>query len=125
MRVLTYNLSRDHESEDCFFAESLARLQPMKPLDQNEAVFVGSNQNGSLLSDLQNTLGDFLNHLGFESFPLLHRNVNLVDWEFFRFEHSFYSIVAQPNPKQQASQLKSVQTKLLGQATADIGGVSV
>ena len=74
----------------------------MKSLDQNEAVFVGPNENRSLLSDFQNTLRDFLNQLRFESFPPLHRNVNLVDWEAFRFEHSVYSVVTQPNPKHQA-----------------------
>ena len=74
----------------------------MKSLDQNEAVFVGPNENGSLLSDFQNTLRDFLNQLRFKSFPPLHRNVNLVDWEAFRFEHSVYSLVTQPNPKHQA-----------------------
>jgi hypothetical protein len=71
----------------------------MKSLDQNEAVFVGANENGSLLSDFQNTLRDFLNQLRLESFPPLHRNVNLVDREAFRFEHSVYSLVTQPNPK--------------------------
>jgi hypothetical protein len=43
-----------------------------------------------------------LNQLRFKSFPPLHRNVNLVDWEAFRFEHSVYSLVTQPNPKHQA-----------------------
>ena len=57
------NLSRDQESDDCVLAKSLARFQPMKSLDQNEAVFVGPNQNGSLLSGFQNALRDFLNHL--------------------------------------------------------------
>ena len=74
----------------------------MKPLDQNEAILVGPNQDGCLLSDFQNALRDFLDHLKFERFPPLHRNVNLVDWEAFRFEHSFYSVAIQFNRKHQA-----------------------
>ena len=96
------NLSRDQESDDCFFTKSFARLQPMKPLDQNEAVFVRPNENWSLLSDFQDTLRDFLNHFRIESFPPLHGNVDLVDWVAFRFEHSFYSVVTEPHPKHQA-----------------------
>jgi hypothetical protein len=69
----------------------------MKSLDQNKATFVGSNVNGSLLSDFQNTFRDLLDYLGFERLPPLHRNVNLVDWEAFRLEHSFYSGAIQPN----------------------------
>ena len=98
----------------------------MKPLDQNEAVFVGSNENGSLLSDFQNTLRDFLNHLRFESFPPLHRNVNLVDWESFRFEHSFYSVVAQPNPKHQAPALMALRAGTsTRRANGDIGNLDI
>src|SRR6476660_2564714 len=98
------NLSRDQEPDDCFFAKSLACFQSVKSLDQNESVFVGPNENGSLLSDFQDTLRDFLNQFRFKSFPPLHRNVNLVDWEVFRFdEHSVYSLVTQPNPKHQAT----------------------
>jgi len=91
------NLSRDQESHDCFFAKSLARFQSMKSLDQYEAVFVGPNENGILLSNFQNTLRDFLNHLRFKSLPPLHRNVNLVNREAFRFDHSFYSVVTRPD----------------------------
>ena len=87
------NISRDQASDDCFLAKCFARFQPMKPLDQNEAIIVKSNENWSLLSDFQNALRDFLNHIRFESFPPLHGNVNLVDWKAFRFEHSFYSAV--------------------------------
>ena len=96
------HLSRDQQSDDCSFPKCLARFQPMKPLDQNEAVLVRPNKNWSLLSDFQNTLRDFLNHFRFESFPPLHGNVDLVDWEAFRFEHSFYSVVTEPHPKHQA-----------------------
>src|SRR5947199_9841397 len=82
----------------------------MKSLDQNEAVFVGPNENGSLLSDFQSTLRDFLNHLGSNSFPPLHRHVNLVDGEAFRFEHSFYSVVTQPDPRHQAPTTMALRT---------------
>jgi hypothetical protein len=68
----------------------------MQSLDQNEAVFVGPNENGSLLSDFQNTFRDFLNQLRLESFLPLHGNVDLVDGEAFRFGHSFYSVVTKP-----------------------------
>src|SRR6267154_5456254 len=90
------HLSRNQQSDDCSFPERFARFQPMKPLDQDEAVFVRSNKNWSLLSDCQNTLRDFLNHFRFESFPPLYGNVDLVDWEAFRFGHSFYSVVTKP-----------------------------
>src|SRR5450756_1089016 len=95
-------LGRDQQTEDGAFPERLARLQPMQPLDQNEAVLVGSNENWRLLSDFQNTRRDFLNHFGFEIFPPLHGNVDLVDWEAFRFEHGFSSAVTAPHPKHQA-----------------------
>src|SRR5438132_14299434 len=64
----------------------------MKPLDQNEAVFVRPNKDWSLLTDFQNTLSDFFNHFRLESFSPLHGNVDLVDWKAFRFGHSFYSL---------------------------------
>ncbi len=90
------HLSRDQQSDDCSFPKRFARFQPMKPLDQNEAVLVRPNKNWSLLPDFQNTRRDFLNHFRFESFPPLHGNVDLVDWEAFRFVHSFYSVVTEP-----------------------------
>ena len=68
----------------------------MQSLDQNEAAFVGPNDNGILLSDFQNALRDFLNPLRAESFLPFHGNVNLVDREAFRFGHSFYSVVTNP-----------------------------
>src|SRR5947209_1245140 len=68
----------------------------MQPLDQNEAVLVRPNENGSLLSDLQNTFGDFLNEIRLESFLPLHGNVDLVDWKAFRLGHSFDSVVTEP-----------------------------
>jgi len=43
----------------------------MKPLDQNEAVFVGPNQNRILLPDFQNAFRDFLGQLGFKRLPPL------------------------------------------------------
>jgi len=95
-------LGRDQQSDDGSFPKRFARFQPMKPLDQNEAVFVGPNKNWSLLSDFQNTLGDLLNQFRLESFPPLHGNVDLVDWEAFRFGHSFYS-VSRPSPIQSAT----------------------
>jgi hypothetical protein len=90
------HLSRDQQSDDCSFPKRFARFQPMKPLDQNEAVFVRPHKNWSLLPDFQNTRRDFLNHFRFESFPPLHGNVDLVDREAFRFVHSFYSVVTEP-----------------------------
>src|ERR1700719_1992122 len=96
------HLSRDQQSDDCSFPKCFARFQPMKPLDQNEAVFVRPNENWRLLSDFENTLRDFLNHFRFESLPPLHGNVDLVDWEAFRFEHSFSSVVTEPHPRRRA-----------------------
>jgi len=90
------HLGRDQQPDDGPFPERLARFQPMQPLDQNEAVFVRPNENWSLLSDVQNARRDFLNHFGFESFSPFHGNVDLVDWEAFRFEHSFSSVVVRP-----------------------------
>jgi hypothetical protein len=92
------NLGRDQEPDDCFFAKSLAGFEPVQSLDENEAVFVGPNDNGSLLSDFQNTFRDFLNELRLESFLSLHGNVNLGDWEAFRFGHSLYSVATEPHP---------------------------
>src|SRR6266705_4327297 len=97
MHPLMRNLGRDQESHDCRFAKRLARFKPMKSLDQNKAAFVGSNVNGRLLSNFQNTFRDLLDDFGVERLPPLHRNVNLVDWEAFRLEHSFYSVAIQPN----------------------------
>src|SRR6266700_3898086 len=97
------HLGRDQQSDDSSLPERPARFQPMKPLDQNEAVFVRPNKNRSLLSDFQNTLRDFLNQFRLESFPPLHGNVDLVDREAFRFEHSFSSVVTKPRPKHQAA----------------------
>src|SRR5260221_4331565 len=91
MHPLMHSLGRDQQSHDCYFAKRFARLQPMKALYQNKAVLVGSNVNGSLLPNFQNTFRDLLDDLGVERLSPLHRNVNLVDWEPFRFEHSFYS----------------------------------
>ena len=79
MWLLMRGLSGDQAPDNCLFAKSLARFQPMKPLDQNKAVFIGSNENGGYLSNFQNTLRDFVNYLRVETFPPLHRNVNLVD----------------------------------------------
>src|SRR3981189_3307448 len=87
-----YDLGRDQESDDRFFAKSLARFQPMNSLNQNEAVFVAPNENGSLLSNVQNALRDLPNHLWLKSFSPLHRHINLVDGDGFRFKHSFYSL---------------------------------
>ena len=42
----------------------------MQSLDQNEAVFVGPNQNGILLSDFQNALRDFRTRSGMRAFFL-------------------------------------------------------
>ena len=74
-------------------------------LDKEDAqvIFVGPNQNWSLLSDFQNARRDFLNQFGSEGFPPLHGNVDLVDWEAFRFEHSFSSVVTEPHPKHQTA----------------------
>ena len=55
------------------------------------------NKNRGLLSDFQNTLRDFLHELTLESFLSLHGNVNLVDRQAFRFEHSVYSVVTEPS----------------------------
>jgi hypothetical protein len=118
-------LSRDQDSDDGFFAKRLARFQPMMPLDQNEAVFVGPNENWSLLSDFQNALSDFSNHLGFESFPSLHRNVNLVDWEAFRFEHSLYSAVTELYPKHQAPTTMALRDATTRRTNGDIGNSDI
>src|SRR5258705_4570068 len=91
MHPLMRNLGRDQQSHDCCFAKGFTRFQPMKSLDQNKAALVGSNVNGSLLSNFQNTFRDLPDDLGFERLSPLHRDVNLVDWEAFRLEHSFYS----------------------------------
>src|SRR5258708_35816649 len=91
------NLGRDQEPDDCFFAKSLAGFEPVQSLDENEAVFVGPNDNGSLLSDFQNTFRDFLNELRLESFLPLHGNVNLVDEETFGFGQSFSSVDRPPS----------------------------
>src|SRR5579864_784656 len=102
MHLVMCLLGRDQQSDDCRFSKRFARFQPMKPLDQDEAPFVTPNQNWSLLSDLQDTFRDFPNHFRLESFPPLHRDVDLVDWEAFRLGHSFSSEVTGPHPKQQA-----------------------
>jgi hypothetical protein len=47
-----FDLSRHQKSEDCLLAESLARFQPMKPLDQDKPVPVAANQNWGLLPEL-------------------------------------------------------------------------
>ena len=101
--MLMCHLGRDQQSDDGAFPKRLARFQPMQPLDQNEAVFVRPNENWSLLSDFQNARRDFLNHFRFESLSPLHGNVDLVDWEAFRFEHSFSSVVTEFRPKHQAA----------------------
>jgi len=119
--------SRDQQSDDVFLAKSLARFQPMKPLDQNEAVFVGPNENRSLLSDFQNALRDFLNHLRFQSFPPLHGNVDLVDWEAFRFEHSFYSVVMQLHPQRRAPTTMAPKNRSSAarRARGDVGNLDI
>src|SRR6266704_2121414 len=97
------DLGRHQSSDDDPFPERSARFQPMQPLDQNEAVFVRPNENWILLSYFENALREFLNHLRLESFPPLHGNVDLVDWEAFRLEHSFSSVVTEPHPRHQAA----------------------
>jgi hypothetical protein len=95
-RLLPCGLRRDQEAGDGSFPERFARFQPMKPLDQDEAVFFTSNDNRFLLSDVQNALRYFLYHFGFERFPYLFGDEDLFDWKAFRFEHSVYSVVIEP-----------------------------
>ena len=71
MRLLMCLLGRDQQPDDCAFPERFTRLQPMKPLDQNEVVLLTPNEDGILLPDVQNALRKVLNHSGLESFPLL------------------------------------------------------
>ena|SRR5436190_24272042 len=97
MRTLMRNLGRDQQSHDGCFTKGFTRFQSMESLDQNKAAFVGSNVNGSLLSNFQNAFRDLLDDLGFERLPPLYRNVNPVYWEGFRLEHSLHSVVMQPN----------------------------
>jgi hypothetical protein len=59
---LVFNLSRYQKSEDCFLAESLARFQPMKPLEQDKPVPVAANANRGLLPDFQHALGDLVDN---------------------------------------------------------------
>ena len=51
MRLLVRGLSGNQQSPNRCFAKRFARFEPMKPFDQNEAIFVRANENGSLLSD--------------------------------------------------------------------------
>ena len=88
----------------------------MQSLDQNEPAFVRPNENGRLLSDFQNTFRDFLNEFRLESLLPLHGNVNLVDWEAFRFGHSFYSVVTELHPKHLAAMANSREEALYRQA---------
>ena len=97
MRTLMRNLGRDQQSHDCCFTKGFTRFQPMESVDQNKAAFVGPNLNGSLLSNFQNAFRDLLDDLGFKRLPPLHGNVNPVDWESFRLEHSLHSVAMQPN----------------------------
>jgi hypothetical protein len=70
-RPLVPKLSRDQDPDDSCFAKRLAGFEPMESLDQNEAAFVGSNENGSLLSDFQNTSRDLVNEFRLDCFLLL------------------------------------------------------
>ena len=69
----------------------------MQSLDQNETAFVGPNENGGLLSDFQDASRDLFNDLRLDCLLPFHGNVNLGDWEAFRFGHSLYSVVTGPS----------------------------
>src|SRR5690348_3909986 len=74
-------LRRNQDADDGCFAECLAGFEPVQSLNQHEAALVGSNENGLLLSDVQDASRDLLNQPRIDVLLSLHGNVDLVDWE--------------------------------------------
>jgi hypothetical protein len=69
----------DHKPLDRFLAECLARFEPMVSLDEDEAVTVGTNQDGGPQTILQNALGELVHGRPIERPAPVSRHVYVGD----------------------------------------------
>src|SRR5262249_32360765 len=72
---------------DHLFAQCLACFEAMQTVYEDEAITIAPHQDGSLLSDFQNTLRDLLDGLWFERCAALYRHVDVRDRKFFPPHH--------------------------------------
>src|SRR5262245_2254115 len=81
-------LSRRHDVADngCF-TECLAGFQPMQPFHQHVAFAIAADQDGRLLPDLKDALGDLGHGLGLERRTTLHRHVDVGDRKYLALHH--------------------------------------
>src|SRR5262245_7490329 len=74
-------------ADDGRFTERLAGFQPMQPFDQHVAFAVAADQDGRLLADLKDALGDLGHGLGLERRTTLHRHIDVGDRKYLALHH--------------------------------------
>ena len=81
-------LSRiDQIAKDCRFAQFLASLEPVETFHQNESIAIAPHQDGALLTDLQNALGDFVHGFDIKQRAAFGRNIDVRNRKRLALHH--------------------------------------